>query len=371
MRRACEQFLVVYVEEPVFQDDVEAHLLLQRDGDVLVAVPVLDGRAARADDDDIVSDLVDALVDELPPASWRVNWYYSPAGIRVVDPLSADVVVYDNMDELSLFKGASADLLELEDELLASADLVFTGGQSLYEAKRHRHDAIHAFPSSIDAAHFAVARQGLADPADQAGIAGPRLGFFGVVDERLDTNLLAALAAVRPDWQFVMIGPVVKIDPAGLPRAANIHWLGGKAYRELPAYLANWDVGIMPFAINEATRFISPTKTPEFLAAGLPVVSTPIRDVVRPYGVRGLVGIGHTVEAFERACAQALASTDPGWRERVDDHLAQGSWDKTWAAMLALVEATTPGGMSWRAAARDTGAGSRLAATAARGGADV
>jgi hypothetical protein len=148
--------------------------------------------------------------------------------------------------------------------LFERADLVFTGGYSLYEAKRRRHPQVFAFPSSVDAAHFRKARAGRPDPADQSGIAFPRVGFFGVIDERMDLDLVAHTAAKMPDTQFVMLGPVVKIDPDTLPRLPNVHWLGGKSYDELPEYMANWTAGWMPFALNAATRFISPTKTPEF-----------------------------------------------------------------------------------------------------------
>src|SRR4051794_1186902 len=193
-------------------------------------------------------------------------------------------VVYDCMDELSAFAGAPASLRARERELLTRADVVFTGGQSLYEAKRGAHPNVHAFPSSVDVNHFAAARRRHDDPPDQQAIPRPRIGFFGVVDERMDMALLSGVAERRPDWHLVLLGPVVKIDPAVLPERANVHHLGPKPYAELPQYIASWDVAMLPFARNEATRFISPTKTPEYLAAGRPVVSTSIRDVVRPYG---------------------------------------------------------------------------------------
>jgi glycosyltransferase involved in cell wall biosynthesis len=175
------------------------------------------------------------------------------------------------------------------------------------------------------------------EPKDQARIPHPRLGFFGVIDERMDIDLVGAAADLRPDWQFVMIGPVVKIDPATLPKRPNIHWLGGKSYADLPRYLAGWDVGFMAFAMNEATRFISPTKTPEFLAAGVPVVSTPINDVVRPYGEKGLVEIAATAQEVVQKAEALLARPKEAWLQRVDRHLAAGSWDKTWAAMQRLM----------------------------------
>ncbi len=197
--------------------------------------------------------------------------------------LQPQAVVYDCMDELSAFQGASPTLKNYEAELFSRADLVFTGGQSLYESKVNQHPNVYAFPSSVDVPHFGQARN-LQEPADQAHIPHPRLGFFGVIDERMDIELLAGIAEARPDWHLVIIGPVVKIDPATLPQHENIHYLGGRDYKQLPAYLAGWDLAMLPFARNESTRFISPTKTPEYLAAGRPVVSTSIRDVVRPYG---------------------------------------------------------------------------------------
>jgi glycosyltransferase involved in cell wall biosynthesis len=242
------------------------------------------------------------------------------------------------MDELSAFRGASAELLALEQRLFARTDLVFTGGMSLYEAKRNRHHSVHAFPSSIDFDHFAKARHASgAEPQDQARIPRPRLGFFGVIDERMDIDLVGAVADLRPNWHFVMIGPVVKIEPETLPRRPNIHWIGGKSYQDLPRYLAGWDVGFMPFALNEATRFISPTKTPEFLAGGIPVVSTPITDVVRPYGEKGLVEIARTAPEVVEKAETLLARPREAWLQRVDRHLSAGSWDKTWMAVHRLM----------------------------------
>ena len=213
-----------------------------------------------------------------------ILWFYTPMALQYADAITPAATVYDCMDELSAFKDAPAELHRLEAELLQQADVVFTGGISLDEAKRARHPNVHAFPSAVDAEHFGKARGRLPDPADQEPIGRPRLGFCGVIDERLDCELVASLARLRPDWQLIFVGPVVKIDPASLPRAANVHYLGGKTYDQLPGYMANWDIALMPFARNEATRFISPTKTPEYLAAGKPVVSTPITDVVRRWG---------------------------------------------------------------------------------------
>jgi UDP-galactopyranose mutase len=269
-----------------------------------------------------------------------VCWYYTPMALAFTSHLEPMAIVYDCMDELSAFAGAPPKLRELESELFNRADLVFTGGQSLYEAKRGQHPNVYAFPSSVDVAHFAQARNIKQDPADQASIPHPRLGFFGVIDERMDIELLDGIASARPDWHLVIIGPVVKIDPAILPRRDNIHYLGGKDYQELPSYIAGWDLAMLPFARNDSTRFISPTKTPEYLAAGKPVVSTSIKDVVRPYGQQGLVRIADTVADFVAAAQTAMKEDNQasGWLNRVDSFLEQTSWDRTWTSMLQLVE---------------------------------
>ena len=360
MSRFARGRRVLFVEEPVpGAADAEPRLeLSERRCGVTVAVPHLPpGADAERAQERLLADLLAERGIER-----YVLWYYTPmarAFSRGLEPLA---VVYDCMDELSLFRGAPPELLEREAELLARADLVFTGGQSLWEAKRDRHPSVHAFPSSIEAAHFAGARAPLPEPPDQACLPRPRLGYFGVIDERMDVELVDALAAARPDWQIVMLGPVVKIAPADLPRRDNLHWLGMKSYEELPGYLAGWDVALMPFARNESTRFISPTKTPEYLAGGRPVVSTPIRDVVRPYGEAGLVEIAEDAEAFVAAVERALhvrANGYRGWLERVDRFLAGSSWETTFEGMRSLIEEAVNGPSTACAAApRDATVGS-------------
>jgi len=282
--------------------------------------------------------LVDGLVADLPSGSITC-WYYTPMALSFSRHLKPDLVVYDNMDELLAFAGAPRRMVAMEREMFRRADIVFTGGHSLYEFKRHRHTNIHPFPSSIDTTHFRKARlPDSADPVDQANIPHPRLGFFGVIDERMDVGLVGRMADLRPDWQFVMLGPVVKIDPATLPQRPNIHWLGSKDYRDLPSYLAGWDVGIMPFALNESTRFISPTKTPEFLAAGVPVVSTAIADVIKPYGQAGLVEIARSPEEMVEKAEMLMVRPKDNWLPAVDRQLSTGSWDTTWKSMSNLME---------------------------------
>jgi UDP-galactopyranose mutase len=248
--------------------------------------------------------------------------------------LQPDCTIYDCMDELANFRFAPPRLLEFEGELFDRADLVFTGGYSLYEAKRSHHPNVHPFPSSVDIAHFAEAR------AIRHANDRPTLGFYGVLDERFDLDLLAAIADARPDWRFVMVGPIVKIAPHELPQRGNIAYPGPATYGELPGLLAQWDVALMPFAINDATRFISPTKTPEYLAAGKPVVSTPVRDVVRHYGRLEGVRIAATADEFVAGCEAALALTrgDGDWLAEVDQALSVMSWNTTQARMAALIE---------------------------------
>ncbi len=344
MSRFARDHRVFFFEEPDLHDGPARLDISERPGGVRVAVPRLPHGLSPEEAEAAQRDLLQGMLADHGIADY-ILWYYTPMALGFSQGLAPAAIVYDCMDELSLFRGAPPSLLDRESRLLALADLVFTGGQSLYEAKRERHSAVHAFPSSIDAEHFGRARRPVApEPADQAAIPRPRLGYFGVIDERIDLDLLAAAAEARPDWQWVMIGPVVKIDPESLPRRSNIHYLGMKSYDELPSYLAGWDAALMPFALNESTRFISPTKTPEYLAGGRPVVSTPIRDVVRPYGELELVEIAEDPESFVAAAERAMTRHGEGapgraeWLRRVDDFIARGSWSRTFRHMSDLIE---------------------------------
>ena len=268
-----------------------------------------------------------------------VAWYYAPMALSFSEHLKPRSVVYDCMDELSAFKFAPAELVEFEQKLMARADVVFTGGHRLYQAKKAFHHNIYPFPSAIDKSFFYPARTKLMDAPDQVSIPHPRLGFFGVIDERFDIDLVRRMAELKPDWQFIFIGPVVKIEESDLPKNENIHYLGMKHYKELPGYISGWDLCIMPFAINTSTEFISPTKTPEFLAAGKRVISTPIHDVVNPYGAEGLVGIAETAGEFIEIAEHDLSEkTDPLWLGKVDQFLSTISWDKTWKNMDAHID---------------------------------
>jgi UDP-galactopyranose mutase len=330
---------VFYIEEPVFGADGPRLDVSPRDHGLRVVVPSLPHGLSDEARHEVLRELVDELIAQEAITTF-VAWYYTPMALPWTQHLQPIALVYDCMDELSLFRGAPAEMVERERELIALADVVFTGGTSLYEAKRARSDNVHCFPSSVDSAHFRQARIQRHDPADQASIPHLRLGFAGVIDERMDIELLAELATARPDWHLVLLGPVVKINPDHLPQLPNIHYLGAKPYAELPSYMAGWDVAMLPFALNESTRYISPTKTPEYLAAGLPVVSTPIRDVVAPYGVAELAHIGRTAKDFVQAVESELnrSKAERGrWLKRVDGFLSTMSWDRTHERMSALI----------------------------------
>lgn len=334
LTRFARDHRVFFIEEPIFGDDGPRLEISEREDKLRVVVPHLPEGSIV---DEVMPDLIDKLrVDHRIGAS--VLWFYTPMMLRWKDNLEPVAVVYDCMDELSLFRNAPSHLIEREAELFELADLVFTGGQSLYEAKRDKHRAVYAFPSSIDVEHFRQALEIDEEPVDQRSIARPRIGFCGVIDERTDLDLLTRIAELRLDWQYVMLGPVVKIDEADLPRRENIHYLGGKRYNELPAYIGGWDVAMMPFAMNESTRFISPTKTPEYLAAGRPVVSTPIRDIVRPYGEQGLVYIAAMPEEFVMAIENALAEDPAKRRAKSEEFLSHISWNKTQREMSELID---------------------------------
>ena len=339
LSRFAQHGRVLYVEDPfVHPDQVEPHLeIKERQNGVKVVVAHLPFGLTWQESDAAQTKLL-AEYFEKENFTQYIFWYYTPMALNKSRNFRPILTIYDCMDELASFKFAPEGLREREQELFKKADLVFTGGYTIYESKKLQHHDAHPFPSSIDKDHFGQARQPMDDPADQAGIAHPRIGFFGVVDERLDIELLRQLATNHPEWQFVIIGPVVKISDDQLPRQKNIHYLGGKNYLELPSYLQGWDVATLLFADNESTKYISPTKTPEYLAAGRPVVSTPIRDVVRPYGDLNLVQIAANADDFGRAIEKALVQTqDADWRRRTDEYLATISWDLTWQQMRDLM----------------------------------
>jgi UDP-galactopyranose mutase len=345
MTRFAASRRVIYWEEPVSAPLEEAPALELKvcpKSGVVTATPHLPDAVQGEARGMALAGLLDGLI-AAEKIVRPIRWYYTPMMLGFSRHVEAAAVVYDCMDELSHFKFAPPELRDMERALMAEADVVFTGGFSLYEAKKSQHGNIHPFPSSVDRPHFAQARacDPTLDPEDQAALPRPRLGFYGVVDERMDLELLAHLADARPDWTLCIVGPVLKIDPADLPMRPNVKYLGGKAYADLPAYLSGWDVALMPFAINDSTKFISPTKTPEYLAGGRPVVSTAIADVIRHYGELEGVKVARTAEEFVAHCEAALklsAEPEGAWLAEVDRALSELSWSRTFSRMSALID---------------------------------
>ena len=341
MSRLNKRFRVFFIEEPLFHQQKDSFKLMETEEGVMVVTPMLNEKDIGVTS---VLNRQKILITQLlnrQNIQKFIAWYYTPMALKISSHLNPEVVVYDCMDELSAFKFAPAELKLMEAELFKKAQVVFTGGHSLYEAKKNLHANIFAFPSSIEKQHFEQARKMLAIPADQVGIKGIKIGFYGVIDERFNIKMIEAVADSRPEWQLILVGPVVKIDPADLPRSANIHYLGGKTYRELPLYLSGWDIAMIPFEKNDSTKFISPTKTPEYLAAGKPVISTSITDVVTPYANNGLVYIADTAAEFIQAVETELNKTPDeydAWLQQVDNFLQYVSWDNCVVQMLKPID---------------------------------
>ena len=337
LSRLAQRWRVIFIEEPVLKAGQNELERFDPAANVQVWRPHVTGDAPGFHDDHLPAMqrmLADAMAEEGVSDYWV--WFYTPMALPLATELAPRGVVYDCMDELTLFKHAPRQLVQRENALFKMADLVFTGGRSLYNAKRTRHPDVHCFPSSVDAKHFAQADEHRL----LAGIARPRLGYCGVIDERVNLELIAGMAQRHPEWQIVMVGPVVKIDPATLPERPNIHWLGQQSYDDLPGLISGWDVCLLPFALNEATRYISPTKTLEYMACGRPSVSTSIRDVVEPYG--HLVAIADTVDEYVAACEKILARTpteQAGHARALAEIVARTSWDATAKAMGDLIAA--------------------------------
>jgi UDP-galactopyranose mutase len=342
LSRMAARRRVIYIEEQIHKEHAEPYWSISKpEENVFVCqltTPLLTGGFSDRQMP-VFEPMLRSLLDELNVGN-HIAWLYTPMALPLARTLEPDLLVYDCMDELSSFHDAPPELIERENELLKEANIVFTGGPSLYRNKRDRHPNVHCFPSSVDTAHFSKALDSV-EPADQALIPHPRLGYYGVIDERIDYKILDALAKAHPEWQIVMVGPFAKVDPETAPRHPNIHYLGLRHYNELPAYLGGWDVCLMPFALNEATRFISPTKMLEYMAAEKPTVSTPITDVAEPYG--HVVYLGDTPVSFTRACEQALSASCKEREARTADMrkaLALTSWTATVQGMEELIAQT-------------------------------
>ena len=331
---------VYYFEEPVFDAETVPyhHIYVDQATGVRVIIPHLNAGISEEEALEQQRMILDSMLN-FQGIKQYILWYYSPMAYAFSAHLQPSYVVYDCMDELSAFMNAPPALKLNEYALIERADIVFTGGNSLYRAKKQLHPNIYCFPSSIDKAHFHHARKPSGRPSDQDKIPGPRIGFFGVIDERLNISLLDEVAEKKPDWHLILVGPIVKIDPAILPKRPNIHYLGPKEYADLPRYLGGWDIAMIPFALNASTKFISPTKTPEYLAGGKPVISPSIADVIVPYGELGLVRIADTPDQFIAAAEDLLENGSPAsWLSQVDAFLAGISWDNTVERMLSLID---------------------------------
>jgi UDP-galactopyranose mutase len=339
MTRLAKHYRVFFFEEPIYEANNPRLVMTQPSPNVWVCTPHSPFDAVGFHDQQLpaLQELLDGLITD-HHIEHPIVWMYTPMALPLVTGLHPRTIVYDCMDELAAFKNAPRQLLQREHALLKKADLVFTGGPSLYRAKRSRHHSVHCFPSSVDNSHFSSAREPAAEIPAQHAVPRPRLGFFGVIDERLDIDLVDRVACAHPDWQLVMVGPVVKIDPDSLPRRPNIHYFGQQSYADLPGFLAGWDVCLLPFALNDATRFISPTKTLEYMAAEKPIVSTPVEDVATPHGHIVAIGEG---DKFIALCEEALQenATQRARREALmRSVVGNTSWDRTASEMVQLIE---------------------------------
>jgi glycosyltransferase involved in cell wall biosynthesis len=341
MSRFSQHNRVFFIEEPIFESSGRSFMEVNKGQDNLwIVIPHL--LASHTPDEIIFQQkiLLSSLYKKHAIKNY-IHWFYTPMPLAISNHLHPEMIIYDCMDELSNFRFAPAELKQKEKELFRIADLVFTGGYNLYEAKKNDHHNIYPFPSSIDKDHFFQARTLTKEPEDQSNLSHPIFGFYGVIDERFDVELLQEVAARKPQWNFVIIGPVIKIDSAILPRLKNIHYLGARKYEQLPAYLSGWDIAMIPFLLNDSTKYISPTKTPEYLAAGVPVISSSIVDVVNPYSVNNLVHIADDADSFITAAEKELTTINKkSWMTRVDLFLKENSWDQTWSEMVHHMNST-------------------------------
>jgi glycosyltransferase involved in cell wall biosynthesis len=339
LSRFAKKYAVYYIEEYIYTDEADGYSVNITDENVTIITPHLKNNQTSHQSEAYRIENILKVVFEEQVIHCYIFWYYTPMALAFTANFNPLTIVYDCMDELSAFKFAPPELKLLEQQLFQKAAIVFTGGNSLYEAKKNQHRNIYSSPSSIDKAHFKTVRENSKNADGQENIPHPRLGYYGVIDERFDIELIRQAADAKPEWHFILLGPVVKIDPATLPQNENIHYLGSRPYEELPAYLSGWDIALIPFAINESTRYISPTKTPEYLAGGKPVISTAIADVINPYSNLELVHIIKTAEDFVQKAADELSVTDKSkWLAKVDNYLNTISWDATWASMDKLMQ---------------------------------
>jgi len=335
---------VLFVEEPQTVAGAPQLQLSEPHPNVVRAVPCLPSVPALAVDaqNELIRGLLEPALEQHPLLQDRfhtfVQWFYSPMPARaMLGWRGAQAVVYDCMDELANFRFAPPDIAQREQELFAHADLVFTGGRGLYEAKSRQHGNVHFFGCGVDARHFGTARdEKLAAATELTGLPRPCLGYFVLIDLRLDYELIDALARAFAQGSIAMVGPLAKVERSQLPGQPNIAWLGQRRYEDLPAIVKAFDVCLMPFAINDATRYINPTKTLEYMAAGKPVVSTAVPDVVSNFA--DTVAVGHSHPEFIAEVERAL-KLPQGARIAAGMARAQAaSWEAIVAAMLGHIE---------------------------------
>lgn len=358
LTRFAVEIPVFVIEEPLFSADapVRAHVKVSVNKAVTILTPILP--CSSHFDYGFTAQNVIAIKRLIAPilakhglitpsgvsniAGRPIVWYYTPMALGALpDEITPSLVVFDAMDDLASFRSAPESLRNQEALMFQTADLIFAGGPTLYRSRQSRHSSVHCFPSGVEAEHFAQAAQGLPASAKLSRLEGPVIGFYGVLDERIDFPLIAAVADARPDWNIAMIGPLAKIAESDLPRRPNISYHGPQAYADLPSFLAGFNVAILPFALNEATRSISPTKTLEYLAAQKPVVSTNIADVVSLYG--DAVSVADDATSFIAAIDAALAESPSDQRRRQAAgraHLAAHDWDVIAAEMVSLMAGT-------------------------------
>jgi len=335
MSRFAQERRVYFFEEPIYDREFPSIEISEVEPNLMVCTPFIPKKEALRTEP-YLRQMFDILERD-EGVRHPVLWVYAPMMFRAAMDLDPELVVYDCMDEPTASLGAPSELGVRECELLRRADVVFAGGPSLYQRKRAVHGRVTNAPSSVDVTLFGRARELLPPPRDQPATERPRIGLSGVIDERVNLTLLDEVSRQRPSYDFVVIGPVANIDPSMLPSRPNLHFLGPKPYRELPAYLAGWDVAMMPFALNDSTRFHCPTKTLEYLAAGKQVVATAVHDVVNPYGILGVVRIADAA-TFPDSIDEALAADPHLHRVRCDAILERTSWDSTFHDMKAALQ---------------------------------
>jgi UDP-galactopyranose mutase len=342
LSRFARRHRVFLIEEPEFEDTTTPYLqtIPSQSENVFVFRPRMQAQYPFYVDGqlDTIRGLTRQLLERARIQQY-VGWLYTPMALPVIESCSPITRVFDCMDDLSAFRFAPPDLIARERATMRWAEVVFTGGRSLYEARRHSHDNVHCFPSSVDAAHFGAARAATTpEPEIQRALPRPRLGYFGVIDERMDYAMLSALAESHQEWQIVMVGPFAKVNPTEVPHAPNLHYFGQQSYADLPGFLKGWDVALIPFAQSDATRCLSPTKVLEYMAADLPVVATPLPDLL-PY--RSAILLAETPDTFVAACEQALrapAARRRAWAAEMRATVAATSWEKTVQEMEALID---------------------------------